>query len=62
MGEQMQPGPVDGAIAAIAGRQHGVIGYPQLKALGLSRRSTTASGMDASTASTAASTPSDTSA
>jgi very-short-patch-repair endonuclease/predicted transcriptional regulator of viral defense system len=39
MGEQVRPDPVDAAISVIAGRQHGVIGYPQLKALGLSRQS-----------------------
>jgi predicted transcriptional regulator of viral defense system len=39
MGEKVQPDPVDAAIAATAERQHGVIDYPQLKALGLSRQS-----------------------
>jgi predicted transcriptional regulator of viral defense system len=34
-----QPDPVDLAIAAIAERQHGVIGHPQLVAIGLSRQS-----------------------
>lgn len=34
----MQPRPVDLAIARLAERQHGVIGYPQLRALGLSRQ------------------------
>ena len=35
----MQPRRFDAAIAALAARQHGVVGYPQLKALGLSRQS-----------------------
>src|SRR5690348_14223254 len=39
MGEQVHPDPVDPAIAAVAERQHGVIAYAQLLALGLSRQS-----------------------
>jgi predicted transcriptional regulator of viral defense system len=39
MGEQVQPDPVDAAIAALATRQHGVVEYRQLLALGLSRQS-----------------------
>src|SRR4051794_28917137 len=39
MGEEVQPDPVDAAIAALATRQHGVVGYEQLIALGLSRQS-----------------------
>ena len=34
----MPPDPVDGAIAALAARQHGVVEYGQLRALGLSRQ------------------------
>jgi hypothetical protein len=39
MRHKSQPDPVDLAIAAIAEPQHGVIGHPQLVALGLSRES-----------------------
>jgi predicted transcriptional regulator of viral defense system len=39
MGEQVQPDPVDLAIAVVAERQHGIVGYPQLRSLGLSRQS-----------------------
>jgi predicted transcriptional regulator of viral defense system len=36
---KLQPDPVDLAIAALAERQHGVIGHLQLRSLGLSRES-----------------------
>jgi predicted transcriptional regulator of viral defense system len=39
MREQVHADPVDLAIAGIAERQHGVIGYLQLRSLGLSRQS-----------------------
>jgi len=39
MRPQVQPDPVDLAISAVAERQHGVIGYEQLRTLGLSRES-----------------------
>lgn len=38
MGNKSQGRPLDAAIAAIAERQHGVIGHSQLLALGLSRK------------------------
>jgi predicted transcriptional regulator of viral defense system len=38
MREELQPRPVDAAIATLAARQHGVVSYLQLVALGLSRR------------------------
>jgi hypothetical protein len=39
MREEMQSRPPDALIAALAKRQHGVVGYAQLLALGLSRQS-----------------------
>jgi predicted transcriptional regulator of viral defense system len=39
MGEEVQPDPLDAAIATLAARQHGVVEYQQLVALGLSRQS-----------------------
>lgn len=38
MREEVQPGPVDAGIAVLAARQHGVVAYEQLIALGLSRQ------------------------
>src|SRR3954452_2827088 len=39
MRDQVHTRPVDAAIAVLAARQHGVVAYPQLIALGLSRQS-----------------------
>src|SRR4051794_39672713 len=39
MRRKSQPDPVDALIGVLAARQHGVIGHPQLVALGLSRES-----------------------